>query len=91
MPETFFISFSPGFNRLINLPSEWEPFQRFLIRWVEERQYRLRKRVGSCFAEVSLYGLTHPLTQVVLTNQPTADRPVETGCENEMENLSAFQ
>jgi hypothetical protein len=48
-----FISFSPGFNRVIQ---------------GRACQYHLRKRVGSCFAEMLPNGLTHPLMQVVLTN-----------------------
>jgi hypothetical protein len=57
----------------------FEPFQRFLVGLGGTCQYHLRKRVGSCFAEMSPDGLTHPLTQVVLTNQTAADHPVETG------------
>jgi hypothetical protein len=63
------ISFTHGFNRVTDWP--------FLIsnRFNGFRfpgtscQYHLHKRVGSCFVEVSPDGLTHPLTQVVLTNQ----------------------
>jgi hypothetical protein len=53
-----------------------EPFQRFLDREMS-CQYHLRKRVCSCFATLSPDGLTHSLTQVVLTNQTAADHPVD--------------
>jgi hypothetical protein len=74
--------FQPGDRRF---PFILEPFQRFRIRG-QRCQYYLRKRVGSWFAKYR-QGLTHPLTQVVLTNQDERLITRLKPGENEMNNF----
>jgi hypothetical protein len=61
-PERFFISFSPGFNRV--------------IRGLSICQYHLRKRVGQTVERHFSKTRTHPLTQVVLT-APANPKPLK--------------
>ena len=63
VPRKFFISFSPGFNRV--------------SRGYLTYQYHLCKQVGLRFGEVPVDGLTHPLTQVVLTTPATIQKPLK--------------
>jgi hypothetical protein len=81
-----FISFSPGFNRVTEVPLDL-PTVSTVSNWIGGTcQYHLRKRGGPCFAEMSPDGLTHPLTQVVLTNQQLLITRLKPG-ENEREAL----
>jgi hypothetical protein len=62
-----FVSFTPGFNRVTAAYLISKTVSTvFGFAGRKSCQYHLRKRVGSYFAQLST--LTHPLTQVVLTN-----------------------